>query len=125
MPHDRRRMLKKAGRIPPYNGFQMPPNPDTVVAVQENRISVGFQDLNEQIRSMMTITDVRSADGKGFMASCNICGKEASSRNMPTHIEGNHITGVSHGCDICGKVSRSREATRQHKIRNHNPLLQN
>ena len=119
--------MEKKGKTPSNDRFQMPPNPDSaaVVAVQENQIGVGLQDLNEKIRSMMTITDVRSADGKGFMASCNICGKEAPSRNMPTHIEGNHITGVSHACDKCGKISRSREATRQHKIRNHNPLLQN
>ena len=112
------------GKTPFNDGYQMPSNPDTVVSVQENQISVGLQDLNEQIRSMMTMTDVRSADGKGYMASCNICGKQAPSRNMPTHIEGNHITGVTHACDLCGKVSRSREAIRQHKKKNHKILLQ-
>ena len=116
-------MAQKA-KTPSNDRFQMPSKPDTIVAVQENQLSAGLQDLNEQIRSMMTITDVRSADGKGYMASCNICGKEAPSRNMPTHIEGNHITGVSHACDICDKVSRSREAIRCHKKRNHNPRLQ-
>ena len=112
------------GKTPSNDGFQMSSKLDTVVAVQENQVGVGLQDLNEQIRSMMTMTDVRSADGKGYMASCNICGKEAPSRNMPTHIEGNHITGVSHACDICGKVSRSREAIRCHKKKYHVPLLQ-
>ena len=47
--------------------------------------------------------------------SCNICGKEAPSRNMPTHIEGNHITGVSHACDICGKVFQSDKHVDNHK----------
>ena len=104
--------------------YQRPANPDTVVAVQDDQTSVGLQNLDDQIRSMMTITDVRSSDGKGYMASCNICGKQALSWNMSTHIEGNHITGVSHACDICGKVSRSREAIRCHKKRNHILLLQ-
>ena len=73
---------------------------------------------------MMTKTDVRNANGQGYMASCNVCGKQASYGNMPTHIEGNHITGVSHACDICGKVSRSREGTRKHKTKNHIRILQ-
>ena len=125
--HEVGRQQKKKvqqGKKPSNDRSQMPPNPDTVVAVPGNQINVGdVQDLNEQIRSMMTKTDVRCADGS-IMATCNICGKQAPSKNMPTHIEGNHITGVSHACDICGKVSRSREAIRQHKKRNHIPFLQ-
>ena len=106
-----------------YDRYERPLNPDTVVAVQENQTSVGLQDLKDQIRSMMTMTEARTNDGHK-MASCNVCGKQTSTFNMPTHIEGNHITGVSHACDICGKVSRSRKATRQHKIKKHIPLLQ-
>ena len=102
----------------------MQPNSDSTVAVQENQISIGLQDLDDKIRSMMTNTDVRNANGQGYMVSCNVCGKQASYGNMPTHIEGNHITGVSHTCDICGKASRSREARRQHRIKKHNIILQ-
>ena len=34
---------------------------------------------------------------------------------MPSHVEANHITDVSHSCDICGKTSRSRDNFRHHK----------
>ena len=108
----------------PDDAYQQQSNPGKVVAVQEKQVSLGLQNLDEQIRSMMTKTDVRNANGQGYMASCNVCGKQASYGNMPTHIEGNHITGVSHACDICGKVSRSREGTRKHKIKNHIHILQ-
>ena len=100
-------------------GHQISTNPKTTVAVPTNQISTNLQDLDEQIKSMMTTTDVRSADGKGYVAACNICGKQAPSRNMPGHIEANHITGVSHSCELCGKVSRSRDALRKHKQRDH------
>ena len=108
----------------PIGEFKMPLNLDTAVAVPEKQESADLQNLDAQVRGMMTITDVRSADGRGFVASCNVCGKQTSSRNMRTHIEGYHINGISHTCDLCGKVSRSREATRKHKIRHHNSLLQ-
>ena len=67
---------------------------------------------------MMTTNDARSADGK-YIATCNICGKQAKTGNMPNHIEANHISDVSYPCDLCGKVSKSRNASRMHKNRDH------
>ena len=40
------------------------------------------QGLDEQIETMMTVIDVTFADRKGYVAACNFCGEEASSRNM-------------------------------------------
>ena len=99
-------------------GHQISTSPNTTVAVPSNQISTNLQDLDEQIKSMMTIADVRTSDGHK-LASCNICGKQGPSNNMPSHIEANHITGVSHSCDLCGKVSRSRNGLRKHKGRDH------
>ena len=88
---------------------------DTTVALTKDKVSVDLQDLDEQIRSMITKSDISEGSGKGHLATCNVCGKESSFRNMPQHVESNHITGVVHSCDICGKTCRSRHALRQHK----------
>ena len=87
---------------------------DTSLALNSYKISVELDDLDEQIKSMMTKSDVSSGIGQGNMATCNVCGKEGPAKGMPRHIEANHIDGVSHSCDICGKISRSRNALRKH-----------
>ena len=110
--------------IPSNVEYQMSEYSDTTIAVQNSAINTNMEYLDEQIKSMMTKTNVKSANGQGYVATCNICGKEAPSFNMPSHIEANHITGVSHACDICGKASRSRQTLRMHKHRNHQLLLQ-
>ena len=95
---------------------------DTTVAVIRNdKINVELQDLDEQIRSMITRSEI-SLPGKGKMASCNVCGKQGPYMAMPQHIEANHITGISHACDICGKVARSRSALSVHKSRDHKAI---
>ena len=92
---------------------------DKTVALANNRTSVEIHDLDAQIISMITKSDISAGPGKGLLATCNVCGKEGSYRNMPSHVEANHITGVSHSCSICGKTSRSRNALSQHKFRDH------
>ena len=79
---------------------------DTAIAVNHEKVSSDGQDLDVQIKSMITRSDIRSANGQGFMAKCNICGKEGPFNTMPRHVEAYHIEGVSHACDICGKISR-------------------
>ena len=92
---------------------------ETTVALTNDKISVDLQDLDEQIKSMITKTDIRSSNGQGNLATCNICGKQGPFCAMPRHIEANHISGVSHACDICGKVSRSKNGLKQHRINFH------
>ena len=80
-------------------------------------VNASLEDLDVQIRSMITKSDVST--GRGKLATCNICGKEGIYQTVSRHIEANHITGVSHTCEICGSVSRSRNALNMHKKRNH------
>ena len=104
------------------SNFERPPPKvlyDTTVALTNDKVSVGIQDLDEQIKSMFTKSEIRTSNGQGNLATCNVCGKQGPSKTMPAHIEANHITGVSHACDICGKVSRSRSALREHVSTNH------
>ena len=88
------------------------------IALTKPRMNVEFEDLDEQIKSMMTKSNISSGIGQGSLATCNICGKESPAKSMPRHIEANHIT-ISHACDICEKVSKSRNALKKHKGDNH------
>ena len=78
-------------------------------------MNVEFKDLDEQIKSMMTKSNISSGIGQGSLATCNICGKESLAKSMQRHIEANHKTGMTYACDSCGKVSRSRNAQKKEK----------
>ena len=104
----------KQNQVPQNLQHRNETNSNTTVALENSDL----KDLDEQIKSMMTMTDVRGTNGR-LLASCNICGKQTTAGNMPAYIEANHITGVSHSCEMCGKVSRSRDALRKHKQRDH------
>ena len=99
--------------------LQYKTNFHSVIAVENSRTDASNQDLDNQIRSMMTKTDFKTASGQHHIASCNICGKKAAHHHIQSHIEANHITGFSHACNICGKTSRSRDALRRHKYTYH------
>ena len=83
-------------------------------------VSANVQQLDEQIKSMMDISENMTTDGRQKARICKVCGKEGWRRNIMTHIEANHIiSDVSHPCDICGKISRSRHGLRLHKANMH------
>ena len=92
---------------------------DTTVALKKDKVCVELEDLDEQIRSMITKSDRAIGTGQGKLATCNICGKQGPYFRMKGHIEAKHITGVSHACDICGKLSRSRNTLNMHKLYFH------
>ena len=78
--------------------------------------------MDEQIKSMMTITENKMTVGSRTFTAwvCNVCGKEDQKCNIKSHIEANHITSTdSYSCDLCGKVSRSKTGLRFHKARQH------
>ena len=85
-------------------------------------VSVEAHQLDEQIKSMMTMTEKKMTVGSRTQAvyACNVCGKEGHPTNIKTHIESNHIeSNIAHSCDTCGKKSRSRDGLRQHKAKDH------
>lgn len=88
-------------------------------ALSNDKVSIDIQDLDEQVKSLITRGDISAGPGQGYMASCNVCGKQGPYKNMPNHVETNHITGIMHACNICGKISRTRTALSQHKSTNH------
>ena len=86
-------------------------------------VSEGVQQLDEQIRSMMEVSENMLTIGNRTVRAktCKVCGKEGQTANIMTHIESNHITtsNISHSCNICGKSSRSRNGLRMHKAKEH------
>ena len=103
----------------PNNQTSVSHNTTVATMSYNTTVSADLEDLDHQIRSMITKSDV-SAVGKGKMV-CNICGKNGMfMSDMKRHIEANHISGVSHTCDICGSISRSKHGLRQHMKSYHN-----
>ena len=62
---------------------------DNLVALTDTRTYVRHRDLDEDIRSMITKSNNSAGPGKGLLATCNVCGKQGSFRNMPVHVEAN------------------------------------
>ena len=86
------------------------------------RVSVEAHHLEEQIKSMMIMTENEVTVGKYKQKAyaCILCGKEGHSTNIKAHIEAKHIeSSITHSCDICGKISKSRFSLRKHKIKQH------
>ena len=62
---------------------------DNLVALTDTRTYVRHRDLDEDIRFMITKSNNSAGPGKGLLATCNVCGKQGSFRNMPVHVEAN------------------------------------
>ena len=131
-PPEKKIAPKKEHRAESTQSFPNPlninsnPNADTesfsMTPVALGLVSTDGQQLDQQITSMMNITENLMTTGNQSVRvwTCNVCGKEGHRANIKTHIEANHIvSNVSHSCDICGKISRSRDGLRQHKAKEH------
>ena len=69
--------------------------------------------IDEQVNSMMEKTTRKNVH-RLLLYACKVCGKESERSHMKTHIEGNHLVGVSVPCNFCDKTFRSRKAKRCH-----------
>ena len=120
VPEKSNKEKKLFGKTTPYN-----PKPKKIStsnakteASQVALVSVEGHQLDEQIKSMMTMTENKAYGQKAY--ACKVCGKEGLGANIKTHIESNHIeSNITHSCDVCGKISRSRNGLRLHKAKEH------
>ena len=80
--------------------------------------SGNMQELDEKCYSRMEKTSNRHANGQSLYR-CKVCGKEEIKLNMKSHIEANHLEGVSIPCNLCEKTFRSRPSLNMHNRRNH------
>ena len=130
----KKRKAKTTRNIPkyeenPFKANELVPNEEpieiterAVAIAQSNRMQVSItdvQDLEEQVKSMITKSVNSTLDGKRVAYVCTVCGKEGYSKDIKDHIESNHIEGVSIPCNACDKRFRSRSGLRQHCTKNH------
>merc|ERR1712129_399373 len=113
-------------QVPVYSKletYSQSPLEGSVAVVDPYTVAADLQDLDEQINSMMEVSE-NLVGGSGIHGNrkarvCKVCGKEGHQANIKAHIEANHLTGPSHPCNICGKTSRSRHGLRLHKTKEH------
>ena len=115
-----KQVLRRESKISKVNYDEHPSSnseTDKTIALMAN-FSGDLQDLDEKVRSLMEKTQNATADGRRKLYVCKVCGKEGQSINVQTHIEANHLEGVSVPCNLCEKTCRSRNALSQH-MKNH------
>ena len=103
---------------------KFPKKSSTAVVSQS---STDLQALDEKVKSMMEkgqkmIPAGKQANGTPKQAMsfiCNMCGKEGRNHVIRTHIEANHLEGISIPCDYCDKTLPSRNALVEHKNKIH------
>ena len=86
---------------------------DRTVVYPKLEDSEKWQELESQIKSMIVPTAKRTAHGKAAW-KCQICGKEGYQSQIKSHVEVNHILGISLPCEVCEKTFRSRGALKKH-----------
>ena len=78
-----------------------------------------FQELDEQIKSMMGQSQNTLPNGRKKKV-CKVCEKEGDYRVIKDHIEAKHIEGVSIPCNSCDKIFSCRAFLQTHIQRKHN-----
>ena len=85
----------------------------------EAAVNTDLESLDEQVKSMMTVSENADPYSKRRARTCKVCGKEGSRTNTMNHIETHHIAGISVPCSLCGIVFCSRNSLAKHKSRHH------
>ena len=85
----------------------------------EADFNTDLESLDQQVNSMMTVSENADPYSKRRARTCKVCGKEGSRTNTINHIETHHIAGISVPCSLCGTVFCSRNSLAKHKSRHH------
>ena len=84
-------------------------------------LSENLKELDETVKAMMETGEnmIQEGNRRKRAKICKVCGKEGSFTNIKSHIESNHLEGVSVPCTHCDKIFRSRMSLRHHISRSH------
>ena len=83
-----------------------------------------FQELEDKCISMMEKTSGKNAHGQPLY-QCKVCGKEDINSAIKSHIEVNHLGGLSIPCNFCENTFKSRKSLAEHTRRNHRDCKDN
>jgi len=89
------------------NGLVQPATGKALVLTDEATNNTNMDSLDQQVKSMMEVSE--NADPyieRNKARICKVCGKEGSRRIIMTHIEANHIAGISIPCVCVGNISK-------------------
>ena len=77
--------------------------------------------MAQKVKSLMKSSDNSDPNSKSGSRTriCKICGQEGPVQDIKSHIEANHIAGISIPCDLCGKLFKSRNSLGSHKSQQH------
>ena len=73
-----------------------------------------IENLDEEIKSLVELSNNMLSNGKQRASKCKVCGKEGLGGNIKTHIEVYHLQ-VLIPCNICERVFKSRANMKAHK----------
>ena len=86
----------------------------TNTSTKSTKTNKSSGELDDTINSMLENL------GEAGQYACKVCGKSGNQKQkVVSHIEGNHIQGVSHTCKKCTKTYKTRECLRVHVFRFH------
>ena len=100
-------------------GFEQAADEKALALIDHTTNSTDMEGLDQQVRSMMTLSEKADKIGNRIARICIVCGKEGDMTNIKSHIEANHITGISIPWGLCGQSFKSRNALRKHKSLQH------
>ena len=100
-------------------GFEQAADEKALALIDHTTNSTDMEGLDQQVKSMMTLSEKADKIGNRIARICIVCGKEGDMTNIKSHIEANHITGISIPCGLCGQSFKSRNALRKHKSLQH------
>ena len=105
---------------------EVPKKSSKAVAIP-SQSSTDLEALVEKVKSMMQkgekmIPSGHIRNGTPKLETsyiCKVCGMEGRNYVIRSHIEANHLEGLSIPCDYCDKTCPSRNALQKHKFRFH------
>ena len=98
------------------NGLVQPTTGKALVLTDGATNNTNMESLDQQVKSMMEVSENADPYIKRNRARiCKVCGKEGNMQSIMSHIEANHIAGISVPCDLCGRSFKSRNSLSNHK----------